>query len=1220
MFHRKSFSGAGNLLVVCLCAIFCFAPVSSIPAQSLSKKAVVKSADKPLIATAPVKTPVAALSRQSADSGNAVVGTPWTGEMAVQETTAQIMARGAAQQRDNANLVASEVEKILPNRAALQQNPASPNLSQFPTPQTPSRPAEPLAPQVPSTSFTAATLADNGAFPPDSMGAVGATQFLLCINGRIRVFDKNSGAIGSLNTTTDAFFQTIRNNSATRYPRVRFDRLVNRWIILMSTVATPNRILLAVSDTATITAATIWTFFFFQQDQAPPTGDAICQADYPTLGIDANALYIGVNQFCGNPLAFNSTAAFVVRKSSILSTGPIVVTAFRNLTGTTTGNGLFAPQGVDNYDPAATEGYFIGVDNASFGALVIRRVLSPGGTPTLSANAFLTVPATALPITVRHQGNLNGTTGQLDATDDRLTAAHIRNGRLWTAQNIGVDNTGIANGATRTRNGSRWYEISNLSAVAPTLIQSGTLFTATGTNTFNERNYWIPSVMVSGQGHMALGSSIAGTSEFANAATAGRLANDALGTLQAPVALTNSTTPYNPLLDPGNIGFRRWGDYSYTSLDPCDDMTMWTVQEFCDATNSYGVRVVKLLAPPPATPSAANPPTVPQNVASFDVTITGTQVAGSGFFDPGSGFGCRIGASVSGGVTVNSVTYQNPTTVVLNVSTVGASSGAKNVTITNPDGQSVTANNLITVGSSNCTYSINPTNQSFNANGGTGSVAVTATDGCGWTAVSSAPWITITSGSSGTGNGTVNYTVAPNTTGNARTGTMTIAGQTFTVNQSIAGCDYTIAPTNDFYETSGGTGNINVTTANGCAWTAISNATWITITAGASGNGNGSVSYNVAANPDRNDRTGTITVAGQTFTVTQFTTTCVTSVSPTSFSYDASGGQGSVSVVAPSNCSWTSASNVSWITITSGASGTGNGKVKYNVAANTGQASRSGVVAIGKRLHRVTQAPGVVPCTYQIAPTNQNFGINGGNGSVNVTAPNNCNWTAVSNASWITVTLGSTGSGNGVVNYQVDANASIPRSGTITIAGQTFTVTQDGSGGGNCNYSLIPSSVNVPPSGGTGSFQVVVAAGCNWTAVPNVSWITVTAGNAGSGSGTVSYQVDANGTATQRSGAIVVAGQQFTVTQDGSASCSFTVTPTFLSFTGAGGTGTVQVFTAPNCNWTASSPVSWVTITSGASGTGNGNVSLSVASNPTGTTRQTTLTIAGTSVTIKQSR
>lgn len=1217
MFNPRFRSALGKALVLCLCAFYSFSPVATVFAQKTSKSATTSAGKSAPAST--TKAPSRAV-QQAADSSQAVTGSPWTGNVGTQETTSQIMTRESATRRLTIEPEFAEIEKIQPNRQALRQNPSSENSSQFPALQRPSTPSEPLAPQTPGTSFTAATLADANAFPPDSMGAVGPTQYLLCINGRIRVFDKTTGTLGSLNTSTNTFFQSVRNGSGTSDPRVRFDRLSNRWFVLIITVSTPNRVLLAVSDTATITATTVWTFFFFQQNLVSPPGDNNCLSDYPTLGIDANALYIGVNQFCGSPLTYNGTAAFVVRKSSVLSSGPIVVTAFRNLTGTPSGPGLYTPQGVDNYDPTATEGYFVGVDNASFGTLVVRRVIDPGGTPSLSANSFLTVPATAFPLTVRHQGNLNGTNGQLDGLDDRLFAAHLRNGRLWTAQNIGVDNTGVANGGTRTRNAARWYEISNLNNPAPTLVQAGTLYTSTITNTFDERNYWIPSVMVSGQGHMALGSSIAGTAEFANAATAGRLASDPLGTLQAPVALTNSSTAYNPPSDPGDSGGRRWGDYSYTSLDPCDDMTMWTVQEFCDATNSYGVRVVKLLAPPPATPTSANPPTVPQNVSSFNVTITGTQVAGSGFFDPGNGFGCHIGATVSGGVTVNSITYQNPTTVVLNISTVGTPTGTKNVTITNPDGQSITTNNLINVGSSTCTYSINPTNQSFNGNGGTGSVAVTATDGCGWTAVSSVPWVTITSGSSGTGNGTVNYTVAQNSTGSPRSGTMTIAGQTFTVNQSAAGCDYAIAPTSDAYEVTGGSGSINVTTASGCAWTAVSNDSWITVTSGASGNGNGTVSYIVASSSDRNDRTGTITVAGQTFTVTQYSPPCVTSISPLGFSYESGGGQGSISVVAPSNCSWTSASNVGWITVTSGTSGTGNGKVKYNVAPNTGQVTRSGVVVIGKRVHRVTQAPGAVICTYQISPTNQNFGINGGSGSVNVTTPNTCNWTAVSNASWITITSGSSGSGNGTVAYQVAANSSIPRSGTLTIAGQTFTVTQDGSGGGTCNYALFPSSVSIAAAGGTGNFTVSTSVGCNWTAVPNLGWITITSGAAGSGPGTVGYQVDANTSATPRTGMITVADQQFTVTQDGFTSCGFTVTPTFLSFTGTGGTATIQVFTAPNCSWTASSPVNWVTITSGASGTGNGSVGIAVAPNPTGTTRQTTLTIAGTSVTIKQSR
>ncbi len=83
-----------------------------------------------------------------------------------------------------------------------------------------------------------------------------------------------------------------------------------------------------------------------------------------------------------------------------------------------------------------------------------------------------------------------------------------------------------------------------------------------------------------------------------------------------------------------------------------------------------------------------------------------------------------------------------------------------------------------------CTYSINPTSASLPAGGGTGSITVTATAGSNWTAASNATFITITSGGSGTGNGTVNYSVAANTGTSSRTGTLTIAGLTFTVTQA----------------------------------------------------------------------------------------------------------------------------------------------------------------------------------------------------------------------------------------------------------------------------------------------------------------------------------------------------------------------------------------------------------------------------------------------------
>ncbi|MGH9846116.1 MAG: BACON domain-containing protein, partial [Blastocatellia bacterium] len=93
---------------------------------------------------------------------------------------------------------------------------------------------------------------------------------------------------------------------------------------------------------------------------------------------------------------------------------------------------------------------------------------------------------------------------------------------------------------------------------------------------------------------------------------------------------------------------------------------------------------------------------------------------------------------------------------------------------------------------------ISPASQSFTAGGGNGNVSVSAAGSCSWTAASNAPWITITSGGSGSGNGMVGFSVAANTGISPRTGTITITGQTFTVNQAGNDC-HTVAginPTN----------------------------------------------------------------------------------------------------------------------------------------------------------------------------------------------------------------------------------------------------------------------------------------------------------------------------------------------------------------------------------------------------------------------------------------
>ena len=97
-----------------------------------------------------------------------------------------------------------------------------------------------------------------------------------------------------------------------------------------------------------------------------------------------------------------------------------------------------------------------------------------------------------------------------------------------------------------------------------------------------------------------------------------------------------------------------------------------------------------------------------------------------------------------------------------------------------------------------CGFSLSPTNASVASTGGSTNVAVTSTGGCGWTAASSASWVTITSGSSGTGNGSVNYSLAANTNTVARSAALTVAGQSVTVNQAAATSS---RPANDNFTT-----------------------------------------------------------------------------------------------------------------------------------------------------------------------------------------------------------------------------------------------------------------------------------------------------------------------------------------------------------------------------------------------------------------------------------
>ena len=261
--------------------------------------------------------------------------------------------------------------------------------------------------------------------------------------------------------------------------------------------------------------------------------------------------------------------------------------------------------------------------------------------------------------------------------------------------------------------------------------------------------------------------------------------------------------------------------------------------------------------------------------------------------------------------------------------------------------------NFIYPSNASCTYSISPTSASIPAAGGSGSVTVTTQAGCAWSATSTSAFVTVTSGSSGTGNGTVAYSVAQNTN-TARSGGITIAGQTFTVNQAAA-CSYTLSPSSSAsISAAGGTPSVTVTTQAGCAWSASNNSpSFITINSpGSTVTGSGTVSYSVAPN-GVSFRSGTMTIANRTFTVNQLGTGPAMALSRSALVFGAAtSGATFTAQTQPQtvrmtqsgagSVTWTASSNRSWLTV-SPTSGTGAATFTISVAAGAGVPSAGSI-------------------------------------------------------------------------------------------------------------------------------------------------------------------------------------------------------------------------------------------------------------------------------------
>ncbi len=362
-------------------------------------------------------------------------------------------------------------------------------------------------------------------------------------------------------------------------------------------------------------------------------------------------------------------------------------------------------------------------------------------------------------------------------------------------------------------------------------------------------------------------------------------------------------------------------------------------------------------------------------------------------------------------------------------------------------------------------------------------------------------------------------------------------------------CSYTIAPASTTATADGASFTVTVTAPGSCSWTATASAAWLTITGGATGNGPGAVTYSVAANSSPEARTGTLSIGGQTHTVTQQGRTamvCGYELSPGSAEYGKDEARGTFEVSAGSGCAWAATSSVPWLVVTSGGQGAGNGTVSYTVTRNTSAIDREAAIAIADKTFTVRQSGDTGVCQYSVAPVQLSSCMPAGSVTATVTTQDGCSWTVAENVSWMTIPSGSSGTGSATITIAYSENYDAPREGIAMVrwptptAGQNIFLSQAG-----CTYGVSRSSFDLAASGGSGTFDVLQQSQpttcggatqdrCIWSAVSDVPWITVTGSMPRSGDNPVAFTVAPNTSGAARAGRITVRDKVVIVTQAGS--------------------------------------------------------------------------------------
>ncbi|MBI3851311.1 MAG: hypothetical protein HY298_13705 [Verrucomicrobia bacterium] len=428
-------------------------------------------------------------------------------------------------------------------------------------------------------NFTGTTEdSNNPIFPPDCSGAIGPQYFVEFINGSFTVYNRTNGL--SVKRITDVKFWSDAGINASGYPavsdpRVIYDPISQRWFATQvnanANATDPtiyaNDFLLAVS--ASTDPKGVWYGFLFQAD--PDNGYF---ADFPTLGVDSNAVYVAGDFFHGDTNAVGP-GLVSIPKADLLAATPTIAnrTWFGVMDYATRGQVLQPAICFDGSGGGRVLAMGdIGSDSDLHSNLVTFAVQNAATTnATLTASTSITVSPYVVPFNydlgypLFNPTQPDGTT-TLQANDARLSAkVYGVNGVLFAVHNTELND----------RIAIRWYRIN---ATTGALLESGTLADP-------DLDLFFPSIAANSSGTVVIAYNGSSAGTYVSCyASAGQTING-VTTFGNRILLQSGLDNYHDLLDIfaqlfGEVVDSRWGDYSTLSVDPNDPNRFWSIQMY----------------------------------------------------------------------------------------------------------------------------------------------------------------------------------------------------------------------------------------------------------------------------------------------------------------------------------------------------------------------------------------------------------------------------------------------------------------------------------------------------------------------------------------------------------------------------------------------------------------------------------------------------------------